>query len=125
MVISTYGASCSLTDFVSTLRFRQKRPAIFGIEVLKGIIRPGYKLSRKGKIVGEIKEVQKEGENIQEAKTGDRCAISMEDVVVGKHIKENDELENFISPEDLERLEKIGAKLTPEEREMLREMKEK
>ncbi len=102
--------------------FRQKNPAIFGIEVVKGIIKPGYKLKLKNKIIGEIKEIQSEGENIQEAAAGQRVALSMEDVTIGRDIKENDELENYISRDDMEKLQKVKAKLTPEERELLEEM---
>ncbi len=99
--------------------FRQSRPAVFGIEILKGIIKPGYKLELKGKIIGRIKEIQSKGESIKEAKTGERVALSMEGVVVGKDIKEGDELENHLTEKDIENLEKLRAKLMPEEKELL------
>jgi translation initiation factor 5B len=98
--------------------FRQSRPAVFGVEVLKGIIKPGSRLKKK-EIVGEIKEMQMRGENIREAKSGDKVAISMPDVTIGKEVKEGDELDVFLSYEDQDTLKSIRHKLSEEERELL------
>jgi translation initiation factor 5B len=98
--------------------FRQSRPAVFGVEVLKGIIKPGSRLKKK-EIVGEIKEMQMRGENIREAKAGDKVAISMPDVTIGKELKENDVLDVFLSYEDQDILQKIRHRLSEEERELL------
>jgi len=102
--------------------FRQSKPAVFGIEVVKGTIKPGYTLKIKNKILGEIKEVQSEGENVPEAKIGDKVAISMPGVVVGKHVKENDILETKLNEEDIKNLEKIKSKLRADELELLEEV---
>ncbi len=101
--------------------FRQSRPAVFGVEVLKGLIKPGTRLRKDKEIVGEIKEMQMRGENIKEAKSGDKVAISMPDVTIGKEVKENDELDVFLSYEDLDTLQKIRHKLSNEEKELLEE----
>jgi len=101
--------------------FRQSRPAVFGVEVLKGIIKPGARLKKGKEMVGEIKEMQMRGENIKEAKSGDKVAISMPDVTIGKEVKENDELDVFLSYEDQDTLQKIRHKLTDEEKELLEE----
>ena len=99
--------------------FRQSRPAVFGVEVLKGIIKPGYRLTLKKEIVGEIKEMQMRGENIREAKSGDKVAISMPDVTIGKEVKEGDELDVFLSYEDQDTLRSIRHKLSAEEKELI------
>jgi len=101
--------------------FRQSKPAVFGVEVLKGIIRPGSRLKSGKEIVGEIKEVQMRGENIKEAKSGDKVAISMPDVTIGRNVKEGDVLDVFLSYEDLDTLEKIRHKLSEDEKELLEE----
>ena len=62
--------------------------------------------------------------NVNEIKTGDRAAISMPDVVVGKHIEEGDVLENYISDDDLEKLQAVKDKLRPDEKELLKEIGE-
>ena len=103
--------------------FRQSKPAVFGVEVVKGIVKPGYRLHKKGRIVGEIKEIQKEGENVDEIRTGERAAICMEDVTIGKQIMEGDTLDNFIMDHHKRELERLKAKLTPDERELLEELK--
>lgn len=102
--------------------FRQKNPAVFGVEVLKGILKPKIKLTKEGKVIGEVKEIQKEGENVEEAKRGDKVAVSMEGVIVGKHVNEGDELYVYLSEENLERLEAIKGKLGGDELELLEEM---
>ncbi|MCX6814599.1 MAG: translation initiation factor IF-2 [Candidatus Aenigmarchaeota archaeon] len=101
--------------------FRQSRPAVFGVEVLKGIIKPGIRLKKGKDIVGGVKEMQMRGENIKEAKSGDKVAISMPDVTIGKEVKENDVLDVFLSYEDLDMLQKIRHKLSEEEKELLEE----
>ncbi len=103
--------------------FRQSKPAVFGVEVLAGTIKPGYKLKKDGKIVGEIKELQLEGKNVHEAKAGDKLAVSMEDVVVGRHVDEGDILETELETKDLEILGKIKSKLRSDEKELLEEYK--
>ncbi len=101
--------------------FRQSRPAVFGVEVLKGIIKPGIRFRKGKEIVGEVKEMQMSGDNVKEAKSGDKVAVSMPDVTIGKEVKEGDELEVFLSYEDLDTLRSIRHKLSEEEKELLDE----
>lgn len=105
--------------------FRQCKPAVFGVEVLKGTIKPGYKLKKGEKVVGEIRELQSQGQNVDEARMGDKVAISMDKVTLGKHVKEGDELENLVGPKSLESLQIVKGKLTPDEQELLDELLEK
>ncbi len=102
--------------------FRQSKPAIFGVEVLAGIVKPGYRLKKDGQIVGEVKELQAEGENVGEAKAGQRIAVSMDGVTIGRQISEGDVLDNALGERDLETLAGIKHKLPPDERALLDEM---
>ena len=102
--------------------FRQSKPAVFGVEVLKGIIRPGITLSSKGKDIGKIREIQSRGENIKEAEAGERVALSMSGVVVGKDVEEGDELDTVVTDKDRETLKKLKPKLRGDELELLEEM---
>jgi translation initiation factor 5B len=102
--------------------FRQSKPAVFGVEVEKGTVKPGYTMRVKNRLIGEIKEIQSEGENVSEAKMGDRVAISMPDVVVGKHASEGDILETNLTREDIENLDKIKSRLRADELELLEEV---
>jgi len=69
--------------------FRRSKPAIVGVRVLGGKIKPGYTLIRDdGKEVGTIRQIQQEGENVQEARYGMEVAISIDKGVIGRNIKE-------------------------------------
>ena len=103
--------------------FRQSKPAVFGVEIMKGIIKTGAHLQKGGQIVGEVREIQSKGENVHRAEAGEKVAISMMDVTIGKEISEGDELTVHLSDEDLLRLEKIRNKLRGDEIELLQELK--
>jgi len=73
--------------------FRRAKPAIVGIEVLAGTIKPKYPLVKEDSTdVGEIKQIQDKGQTISEAKTGMQVAISLDKPIVGRHIFEKDTL---------------------------------
>lgn len=99
--------------------FRQSRPAVFGVEIVKGILKSGSMIKVKGHDIGKVKEIQADGENVPEAKAGSRVAISMPDVVVGKNVKEGDTIETKLSKNDMENLKKIRNKLRDDEKELL------
>jgi translation initiation factor 5B len=102
--------------------FRASSPAIFGVEVLAGLLRAGVLMKREdGKIVGKIKEIQSQGQTIKEAKKGDKVAVSMEEPVVGRTIHEGDTLISVLSEDDIKILREIWDNLTEDERELLKE----
>jgi len=74
--------------------FRRSNPAIVGVEVLGGIIKPGYPLMREdGKRIGVIHQIQDRGKSLKEARAGMAVAISIRGhVMVGRHIDEGDVL---------------------------------
>ncbi|KXB00553.1 translation initiation factor IF-2 [candidate division MSBL1 archaeon SCGC-AAA261G05] len=73
--------------------FRRSNPAIVGVDVLGGVLKPGFPvMNTDGEQVGTIREIQKERKTLQEAKTGDELALSIEGPIVDRHIKEGDVL---------------------------------
>jgi len=73
--------------------FRRSHPAVVGVDVLGGVVKPRYPIMRKdGHQVGTIHEIQREKKSVQEAKLGDEVAISIEGAIVGRHIQEGDTL---------------------------------
>jgi len=72
--------------------FRRSDPAIVGVEVLGGILKPGMPLMRAdGKSVGEVLQIQHMGKSVKEARKGQEVAVSIRGhVMVGRHIKEGD-----------------------------------
>jgi len=101
--------------------FRRSKPAIVGVEVLVGRIKPKYRLVREdGQIVGSIMQIQDKGENVQEATRGMQVAISIDKPIVGRHIKEGDVLHVWVPDRDRRLLlEKFSDRLSPEEVEEL------
>lgn len=97
--------------------FRMSKPAIVGIKVLAGTIKTGVTLINKdGRYSGKIKQIQNKNENLKMAVMNQEVAISLEDVVVGRHIKEGDVLYVDI-PEKHAKIidEELYDKLSPDE----------
>ena len=85
--------------------FRASKPAIFGVEIKGGKLRKGVRLiDRKGEIIGEIREIQKEGKNVPEAKTGEQLAISVGGAICGKSFNEGDTLYVYITRKEADEL---------------------
>jgi len=96
--------------------FRRSEPAIVGVEVLAGTIRPKYPLmNSKGKIVGTISQIQDRGQSIHEASTGARVAISMREPIVGRHIREGEILYTALPEQDARLLQKEYYDMLDEE----------
>jgi translation initiation factor 5B len=104
--------------------FRRAKPAIFGVEILAGRIKPKYALVRAedGKDLGEIQQIQEKGQALSEAKQGTQVAISMDKPIVGRHIFEKDIVYVKVPEADAKALlTKFMDKLTVEEQEALNE----
>ena len=72
--------------------FRRSDPAIVGVEVLGGTIKPGYPLMKEsGERIGSILQIQDKGKTVHMARAGQQVAISIKGrVMVGRHIDEGD-----------------------------------
>ena len=81
--------------------FRISHPAVFGIRILKGRLRPSWQLmNQHGEIVGRVKEMQDNAISLKEAKVGESVAISIEDITFGRQVKENETLYTFMNDEN-------------------------
>jgi len=100
--------------------FRQSNPAVFGVEVLRGTLRAGVLIERGGKRIDHVKGLEKEGKAVAEARRGDKVAVSMANVTVGRHVNEGDVLSVVIPQEDMKILREIFDKLTEDEKELLK-----
>ncbi|MDI9395444.1 MAG: translation initiation factor IF-2 [Euryarchaeota archaeon] len=73
--------------------FRQSKPAVVGVRVLGGVIRTNTDVMlENGNVVGKIKGLQSDGENIPSAKVGKEVAMAIDGATVGRQIKEEDML---------------------------------
>ena len=71
--------------------FRASKPAIVGVRVLAGRIRPGENLlGADGRDAGRIKSIHTGEDTLKEAKQGDEVAVGIEGVTVGRQINEED-----------------------------------
>jgi translation initiation factor 5B len=104
--------------------FRRAKPAIFGVEVLGGQIKPRVALVRSedGEDVGEVQQIQDKGKAVPEAKMGMQVAVSMEKPIVGRHIFERDVLYVKVPEHDAKALQSTHLEqLSADEQEVLKE----
>lgn len=105
--------------------FRRSDPAIVGVEVLGGIIKPKSPLLRKdGKRVGEIQQIQDNKKTVERATKGMEVAVSIKgNIMVGRQIEEGDILYTDVPKEDLEILvTKYKDIITDDMKEVIREL---
>lgn len=104
--------------------FRRNDPAIFGIEVLLGRLKPRDRLmSAEGEEVGEVRQIEERGRPLPEALKGMKVAISANGIVIGRNVKEGDVLYTLPPPEHVKLLrEKYWERLGNDERELLEEI---
>ena len=73
--------------------FRRNDPAIVGVEVLDGIIKPKYPLvNESGRPIGTVLRIQDQGKDVNEAGVGKQVAVSIDKPTVGRQISEGDTL---------------------------------
>ncbi|MCW4035290.1 MAG: translation initiation factor IF-2 [Candidatus Bathyarchaeota archaeon] len=103
--------------------FRKAKPAVVGVEVLAGKIRPKQVLTKEdGRPIGEILQIQDKGKAASQADVGAQVAVSLGKAIVGRHIHEGETFYVRV-PEDHARvlLSKFEDRLTAEEVEALKE----
>jgi translation initiation factor 5B len=103
--------------------FRKAKPAIVGVEVLAGRIRPRLTLVKEdGEEVGEIMQIQEQGKAVSEAAAKAEVAVSIDKPVVGRHISEKDVLHVRVPEPHAKMLStKFRERLTAEELDALKE----
>ncbi|MEM0457723.1 MAG: translation initiation factor IF-2 [Sulfolobales archaeon] len=107
--------------------FRRSEPAIVGVEVLGGVIRPGYPLMREdGKRIGIIMQIQERGKALDIARTGSSVAISIRgNVLVGRHFDEGDILYTDIPEKHaIDLVERFWNYISDDEKLVLKEIVE-
>lgn len=73
--------------------FRQSKPAVVGVEVVGGRVKPGVDVIKMdGARVGVVKGIQERGKNIGEVSIGKEVALSIEGPTVGRQINVGDVL---------------------------------
>jgi len=76
--------------------FRQNNPAVVGVEVLSGTLKNNAHVGRfdgnQFERLGQLSGIQKNGEDVSEARAGERVSVAIDGPTVGRQIDEGDEL---------------------------------
>ena len=110
-------------NFLPGFVFRQNKPAVVGAEIISGKIVNGVGvMGLDGKSIGTIKDIQDSGRRVEEAKKGERVAVSIEGGSVGKNLKEGDILISNLSERDYSKLKTHRDILDKEDKEIIKEV---
>jgi len=104
--------------------FRRSDPAIVGVEVVDGIIKPKYPLINiRGQRIGQVVRIQDQGKDVGEAGAGKQVAVSIDKPMVGRQINEGEVLYVDVPVQHARVLSsKFKDYLTPRELALLSEM---
>src|SRR5437899_12996868 len=104
--------------------FRRSDPAIVGVEVLDGMIKPKYPLiNSRGQRIGQVVRIQDQGKDVGEAGAGKQVAVSIDKLMVGRQINEGDVLYVDVLVQHARvRASNFKDYLTPGELELLRDL---
>ena len=76
--------------------FRQSNPAVVGVEVMSGTLQNNRYVGRfeNGEFdrVGQLAGIQNQGDDVDEARAGERVSVAIDGPTVGRQIDEGDEL---------------------------------
>lgn len=105
--------------------FRASKPAVFGVEVVAGKLRPKVSLlTLDGKEIGEIKTIESEGKKLEELKAGEKAAVSVEGITVGRQVREGDTLLVAMTEHNFRTLKARKELLSKSEIDVLKEVSE-
>ena len=77
--------------FLKGYIFRNSNPAVFGIRIDAGNLRQKIAfMNKSGKKIGTIHQLQDQGKTMESAKKGQEVACSVQNITVGRQIKEED-----------------------------------
>ncbi|HIM82469.1 MAG TPA: translation initiation factor IF-2 [Nitrososphaerales archaeon] len=87
-------------QLIKGMVFRRNGPAVCGVEILVGSLKQkSIIINSTGKEVGVIKQIEDNGENIKQAAKGSEVAVSMNEPVIGRTIREGEIL--YSLPNDI------------------------
>jgi translation initiation factor 5B len=76
--------------------FRQNDPAVVGVEVLTGTLKRNARVvnfeGSQPERLGQVKGIQEQGEDVDEARAGERVSVAIDGPTVGRQVEEGDEL---------------------------------
>ncbi len=105
--------------------FRQSNPCVAGVEILAGEVRNGIPLMNKeGKLLTNIKSMERSKENVQTAKKGEQLALSLPNVIAGRQLFEHDILYSAMPEDHFREMKRLAKFLSKDEITVLKEIAE-
>ena len=105
--------------------FRQNNPAVVGVHVVEGVIKPETPLmNREGEMLSSVKTIQAEQKSVNKAEKGQEVAISLPNVTVGRQINEGDILISSVPEEDFRKFKEHKHLLEGPQKALLKEIAE-
>jgi translation initiation factor 5B len=103
--------------------FRISDPAVFGVEILEGVLKPGARLMDQDcRIVGELKGIQDKNISLQEAVKGVKVAVSVSGAVLKKDINDRMILFTHLNRHDIAVWKENHLLLNEGEKALLKEI---
>ncbi|QKY17598.1 translation initiation factor IF-2 [Halorubrum sp. CBA1229] len=104
--------------------FRQNDPAVVGVEVISGTVQNNRNVGmfegNEFERVGQLSGIQKQGDDVDEARAGERVSIAIDGPTVGRGIEEGDTLWTEVPEKHAKILEQeLKEEITADEREAL------
>jgi len=112
---------CKITilDFV----FRNSSPAVFGVLVDGGVLKKGERFINKDDVkIGQVKEIQEDRANVQEAVKGKEVAISVPGVNFERQLTVGESLYTNLSETQFRKFKEHKDLLSSEEKSVLQEI---
>ena len=110
--------------------FRQSNPAVVGVEIAAGTLKRNVHVAKfengEPDRVGRLQGIQSQGEDLDQARSGERVSVAIEGPTVGRQIDEGDELWVDLPEKHAKILEQeLVTDLPADEREALKAYLEK
>jgi len=103
--------------------FRQSKPAIFGVHVEGGFLKPEMRLiNSQNENVDKVKNIQSQNKSVQQAKKGDEVAVSLPNITYGRQVKEGEILYSNLNETEFKKLKENKKLLNAEEITILQEI---
>jgi len=105
--------------------FRQNNPAVFGVDVLEGVLKTDvFLMKADGSRLNIVKSIQSEQKTVEQAERNKQVAISVNGITIGRQINEGDILYSDMNEEEFRKLKELKEMLSHEEIELLKEIAE-
>ena len=103
--------------------FRNSNPAVFGVLVESGKLRPGTKLiDDEGKEIAKVKNIQEQNKSVKEATKGSEIAISLPGIMFDRILAETNNLYSNLSEKQFKQFKDNKDLLTTDEIQALQKI---